>query len=553
MQIKFIRTVLLLLCFLPKTIFSQVYPASHPGPDSEFASLSQKLKLSTFDSANPFNRELLQMISFLKKKTDLPFAVYQSKEGPILSHPSFGLIINPFEIKNIFEKFDNSTALHVILPLVLCHEVAHQKQFAFYSADAFNQLSFEQKRIYECQADILAGYYFGRFFWEDEKDESVIANYLSRLIQTDVNQATLTAAHPKKVQRITAFMAGFRLSKLETIPYNPDNILHTNKVRFLYYDLHKKEQDDVMDWSKDYARLIVNACTKYSKNIELVKQKISYKFREGHPVASYRLSYYNNSNDTVKLSFFVKCVHATGTNNNTSWNEPYYKTSDSRFHSILLEPKKTVEVKGELLGELNADDNEVVFPPDERQLIAMHRDSVPCDAADPEKRSFAFGFDSPANRFPPGFAAALGVIVEALRSDPDKIIQGPGINNGKETVFHSQFELPQANSSQVVVNERGGIIYTSTFNAKAKEGNRFTRQRARGDEELAAFRSKLNDIESTLERLSIPYKRYEVFAELNYKINYQLPEANMDLSLWLRTHPESGEREICLTVSRTVR
>jgi hypothetical protein len=300
--------------------------------------------------------------------------------GGTFSHPMAGIGLDMEELQRIRRK-SNVAQFRYFLRLILAHEKSHQVQYLRYSRSAVKNAPPEQRRIYECQADILAGKFLVESFeGPSEEVQQAILDALRVAFDIGTEEYTADADHPSREGRRTAVRLGMgrgMITVYERLPRAPflDSVMAS-----LAGKTHVLPGEDVMGWSFRLAKKIIHYSREASAGVRLENQSVEWDRRPGTPFVTYSLTYKNAGPRTVKIDMEVQCVMVPG-GDDESKTLRSQKWSNQNY-AFILRPGETYVVKGTLLSgctvplssglctDYSGLKPTLVFPPDPTALMS---------------------------------------------------------------------------------------------------------------------------------------------------------------------------------------
>jgi len=266
--------------------------------------------------------------------------------------PGHRIVISRETLDDISRKNNHRNA-EFICQFILAHELGHQVQFKYYGERMTTTASCELKRLFECQADLLAGVYISRLyrFYDTVVYAHTEATFMSVALeyvyQLGDEEYSLTAWHPSYSERRLAFRIGVSYGLL-------DGNFSTDDKAFLRQALDLDTSASLLDWSYEVSKRIIHFPNIVERNIftglnsdTLEKYMIWHKNGD-YPVVDFISNYYKNSNDfPVKL--FIQCK-LVGKNRDPKLQDPKYAMEEGRRknYTFILAPGDSVCIRDSL-------------------------------------------------------------------------------------------------------------------------------------------------------------------------------------------------------------
>ncbi|QDK77729.1 hypothetical protein EXU85_03610 [Spirosoma sp. KCTC 42546] len=385
-------------------------------------------------------------------------------DGPIEANPQYGILIN----KRRLQSFLSQSEMHSMRDLVqavLAHEKAHWIQYRDnrYGFQILNW-GFEQKRIIECQADILAGKYFTETFGTAKAKRLENPLPLTATDRTPANVKDIlqlafdlgsyestsnrgSDVHPSRQARRIAFRFGMSVGGLDfakreiarlsrsSEPGSSQLIQdYRNMIDVVSYKTSfNPQQTDVLDWSFWQASRITHYNTAASKDISFVINNEQWSRNPNNPTVTYSVTVQNNGERSIRSDFAIQC----------DWfpKEDIRNTKESLLISIksyrfTLKPgeKRTLEASlpTSQIGIPNAEDYVMILtvPPMPTSLMRFeYVDEQPNDQSPTSTHAFGVKSTRPIRD---DLLRILPAYAKAVRNNYKDLIAGPSLRYGYE-------------------------------------------------------------------------------------------------------------------------
>jgi len=267
------------------------------------------------------------------------------------SDPENGMVFS----RRILEKMlQHQQGIHPAFPVqfIIAHELAHQVQYHIY-ADALSSASCEKRRLYECQADVLAGVYIAKLYdladsiTFQNTDAVFMSTALEFLYTLGDEEYSQTSLHPSWSERRMAFRTGIAYALLE-------GNLGVSFKQMANGVVDRQADEDVYSWSLKAAKRINHFPVAITKNImtgidsdTLGKYMIWHK-KGDHPILEFISNYYKNNNPfAVRLTVQCKLV---AKNRDPGRQDPKLTTAQgqSKLYSMVLGPGDSICIRDTL-------------------------------------------------------------------------------------------------------------------------------------------------------------------------------------------------------------
>lgn len=381
-----------------------------------------------------------------------------------LSTPDNKISLGKLFFRQNSQKLDAATYLFIVR-FILAHELAHQLQFRSYGA-GITKSSCEQRRLYECQADIISGIALGRIYdlsdtMRATEDYKSITSGLAYIYNTGDRESGL-ALHPTPAQRRAAFRYG--------LGFNPAN---QNRLAIERNTGPDSQKSDSLGWSMGLARLIMHYPLTQSRNITYDSMTIHWNTGTEHPFVTFTQEYVNNSAQPVRINvcYQIRGVYSYGNRKlrDTDYTKPLL-SGENKFMTATLQPGE----KRILTGDLNwlnvslANFMPVIIYPGEEDGL-YNAESLSGNLGDPSNNcigNFAdldsqYKYDNQKT----GFFLALNQAERSLLGDDWKALEGGfSYKEGrtKSLTYQSALRFPNSLDNTIMVWP-GGASYRKGF------------------------------------------------------------------------------------------
>ncbi len=227
--------------------------------------------------------------------------IYLSPIRVDISVPGKGIYLSRPVLQRILNDSIVSGYAEFIIQFLVAHELAHQIQFKNYTQNMSNISSCEIRRLYECQADILAGGMISQLYRLDDsvalgsRFTPLMVHALDFVYKIGDDENSITA-HPSAIQRRSAFRLGLAFPILMSKLYsNNSNISESIDYR---------NNEDSLTWSLRLARHIIhfpNAASKYiiytNPSDEEFEQLTIWDTSKRNPFVVFKTGYFKNTGD----------------------------------------------------------------------------------------------------------------------------------------------------------------------------------------------------------------------------------------------------------------
>ncbi len=312
----------------------------------------ERLGLQPLDKRQEVDRQIQEEMDALDKVAGFRSIVTKGEGAGISSHPEAGIIVSIAELERIHRQSGVRKSQQV-LRFLLAHEKSHQIQYLEYSAKAVHLSEREQRRVYECQADMLAGKYLIESFGEPTpEDRLAIEDALQVAFDLGTEEYAGSAAHPSHEQRRVAVRLGmasgmiFLLSK--RLPDPPAKAM----IDSLAGKINIRLGESLLGWSYRVAKKITHYSPDATADIKVEDEEVEWDERASNPFVRFRLVYKNTGTRTVKVDMEVQCLSVLRTD---KANSKYWQKWGNRNYIFRLRPGESYVVQGRLPWYADAD------------------------------------------------------------------------------------------------------------------------------------------------------------------------------------------------------
>lgn len=332
------------------------------------------------DAKNPDDLDRLahDELATLDRITGFPTKLTINDTDELSSYPDRGIIIGRKKLQSI-ERISGVRQRQGVLRFLLAHEKAHQIQFRAYPecVSLFNkrgELTSEELqtlRLYECQADILAGkHLLETFVKPTSADGQTIEDVLQVSFDQGISESNTTGSHGTHEQRRTAVrfgMASGMITNFETLPPSPPAI---GSIATLMQKLDIRAGEFVLPWSLRESKRITHYNREAVQDILLDKEDVNWDTSADHPFVTFKLTYTNTGAKSIDIDMEVQCVAVPRDDVNRD-NSKYWQKWSVQNTIFRLKPGEKHTVTGSLMWYGDAKlMPRLIFPPKSTALIS---------------------------------------------------------------------------------------------------------------------------------------------------------------------------------------
>jgi hypothetical protein len=356
-----------LACFLSsslaRTELGQEQPQDSRGQflSASELQLRESLGLTPPRMSDKTDRMIVTEAQRLDAITGFTTPVLFTEKGATESHPEAGIILSRPQLSQLM---DSTTTPQELLRFVLAHEKAHQLQFRQYGKAKILLEDMEMRRVYECQADILAAKYMIEAIPAPNlQQQEAILEAIRVSFELGSEEFGL-ATHPSRECRRLATRLGMAAG------------MHTNLLRaglianaqFLAQRIEVRPADNPMSWSLRQAKNVVRYQLAASREVVQDVESTVIKFNENGnpPIVTFELPYFNLAPKAVRVTL---SIHSWAVPREDAKNTKPWELIDAKHFEFVLQPNKTFIARGVLQWKATpALMPRLGFPPD---VVAM--------------------------------------------------------------------------------------------------------------------------------------------------------------------------------------
>jgi hypothetical protein len=414
--------------------------------------LISMLKLRKPSNVDALEQQIAATVRALDTEAGLTTSVWICHGCGLSSHPTLGILADVDQLAKIRSQFQVQQ-FSAILTLIMAHEEAHLIQYRQYSPSIVDS-SEQDRRVYEAQADLLAGAYFIENIgaWSDQNRDAVL-EALQVAYDLGVEQYAL-ADHPTQISRLTAvrfgMSAGTRdgLMKLGGPPAKASADILTHKLNI-------RPNEDTLSWSLRISKGITSYRRPEVVDLVLTREQMSWNKSGVNPTVTYLLTYENRGKRNIQVYLQVRC---DGVPRNNPHDVMHSLLIDASASSFSLAPGATKTLSGTMQWAGGATSDlmpRLVYAPDPAALVEVTY-AVPPPTNPPASQVVALAETTAASRR--SFEYALKTILMSSFDDYRPLRAGPGKQEGDEVVYPADPQLPGSASTTVWMPEPGAVL-----------------------------------------------------------------------------------------------
>lgn len=283
------------------------------------------------------------------------------------AEPNNVILISRRQLNNIQGRVE-AKQFRLILRFLLAHEKTHQVQYRLYSAAAVRTDDSERHRIYEAQADVLAGKYLMETLGEPKQED------LNSIIETlkvafDLGALEFSNAdHPSREQRRVAARLGMAAGMVVTLSRLPPTPALGAMIASLTQKVDLLRDESVMDWSYRLSKKITQYSRTPGQKIVLKNSTVDWDERASNPFVTFELTYENQDKQLIHVDMEVQCASVPRDNPDDTLEWLRWSVKTFRFN---LQPGERYVASGKLQWYATKElMPRLIFPPKATALIS---------------------------------------------------------------------------------------------------------------------------------------------------------------------------------------
>lgn len=305
----------------------------------------ERLGLQPLDEKQEFDRMVKEEMLALDRVAGFRTIVTKGEGDQIASQPEAGIIISPSQL-DFIRKRSGVTKFQQVLRFLLAHEKSHQVQYLEYSARSVHLGPPELRRVYECQADILAGKYLIESFGEPKpEDQPAIEDALQVAFDLGTEAFSDASTYPSHNGRRTAVRLGMTAGLITLLSAHVPDPPAVQMINSLSGKANIRQGETVMIWSLRLAKKITHFTLDAWSKLSLDDRKIEWDKNPQHPIVTFSLAYKNTSTRTIAVDMEVQCVAA---DRSDPENAKYWQKWSAQNFIFSVGPGETHLVQGRL-------------------------------------------------------------------------------------------------------------------------------------------------------------------------------------------------------------
>jgi len=411
-------------------------------------------------SASAVERLIRDEMATLNGVVGFTTPVFFSDVEPTSAVPDTGIVINRVQIESI-RRTAGVRQFREFLRLLLAHEVAHHVQFRAYSA-AIRRLPEEERRVYEAQADILAGKHFTEMLppTSNVNVSEAIDDALQVAFDLGTTEYSL-GTHPTHESRLVATRFGMSAGMMTNLARTMDPRA-PGSVALIALKIDTRPGESTLLWSFRQAKRITSYRNQAAVNLVLTGKQEEWNWNGNPPIVRFSLTYENVGMRPLLVDVMVEsaAVPRNAPDSTMGW-----MLWSAHHESFRIEPGATRTISGvlEWYG-----DNEYMplldYPPS-RTAVASVEFADEQFAGDPRHAPVALMPAAPTIVETLQFRAALQrLIVHTANRTLAAVRSGPGRRIVSDvTKYPSSIRLPGARDITLRFSANKGAGVSATF------------------------------------------------------------------------------------------
>lgn len=323
--------------------------------------------LNVFESSQDLDQIILEEAAAIDQVSGFKTVVRLSDSDDSSSDPVRGIEISRKQMRLVRER-SGVRRFREMVRFFLAHEKAHQFQYRMYSAAAVKDADAERRRLYECQADVLAGKYLVEMMGSPtESDLQIIQDTLQFLF--DIGEREFSDSdHPSHEARRTAIRLGMASGTITSLSRFPPDPVNQSMIRSLAEKVDFLPGETVMDWSYRLSKKITHYSRATSADLSLEDKQVDWDTRASNPFVTFSLTYKNTGSRSLMVDMEVQCAAVPRDDDE---NTKYWLKWSVKNFRFKLSPGGRFTANGKLqwYGDRNLMPR-LVYPPDPKALLS---------------------------------------------------------------------------------------------------------------------------------------------------------------------------------------
>lgn len=310
-------------------------------PTSEIADLEE------LDPKIELDKIVIEEMTTINKLAGFSSKVWKSKTLNTKADHERGGVIVKFSELDEYAKRVGVKQMRQFLILVLAHEVTHLIQEARYEDYRSKEISADRKRLFECQADILAGKYLSETQGEpDQTFKEAIIDALKVAHAIAEGNGSGESTHPSPEQRRTAVQLGMASGLIDRLNKLPRTRENDSMIWTIADKIDRLPGEMPLDWSMKIARRVIHVDDIALKDIVVTKSDIRWDTDPRNPFVKFDYAFKNEGVRVVKLELEFQCVLVLRAD---SENTLEWKKWSVKNYQVRLKPGEQFIAKNQLL------------------------------------------------------------------------------------------------------------------------------------------------------------------------------------------------------------
>ena len=433
-------------------------PGSSSQPDAKSPGTAQAWTLT--DLQKVVDEEMSRIDQVVGFKTDVH--IFEHANG-IRTTSTGGIEVDESELRKILDNSD-ATQFREVVRLLLAHETGHQLQFRQYGQDCYKNADAQKRRIFECQADMLAGKYLIESMGGAANADS-ISDALRVMFAIGDPEHSAAANHPDHEGRRTAVrrgMAAGQITLFQSLPPTPQVL---GSIQILADKINILPGESVMQWSYRQSSRIIHCDRTASMDIVFSEENIQWNPARQNPIVNYSIKYTNRGSRAIEGDLEFRCDWVDRINDHDTLKSLLWSTRD--YH-VTLQPGETKTASGTLawgdpngipIAGINKLMPRFVSPPDDVALWSFTYVGGNDHPAEENHRAVAIGRGAGAGAGPDHADKRREENIKLILSTKDlrTLRAGPGQDVGDDTYYPCDPQLIQAGETTVDMDKDGSV------------------------------------------------------------------------------------------------
>jgi hypothetical protein len=220
------------------------------------------------------------------------------------AHFGTGVHLSRAELRGHLRGLTEADAARV-LRFILAHELWHTRQLSIYSLDVTG-LSSEQRRIYECQADVMAAHHVARsiLIGLPEAATAMAAFRHLDIFAHSIGNPRIGGEHPSPEQRRSAVRLGGGRALLELV----EPAGHSERQDMLRRLIDWRPNEGIVAWALRQCYRVTRAQLQAMRALSIRPISVNWSRDPNHPYVYFQIEYHNAGHNAIFVSAEIQSI-----------------------------------------------------------------------------------------------------------------------------------------------------------------------------------------------------------------------------------------------------